>query len=67
VNRGAQALRDWRKAKGISQTVFAEEFGVYQVDVSKWESGRRLPNLLNAFILEDFTGVDARLWLQGVP
>jgi transcriptional regulator with XRE-family HTH domain len=42
-----QELKSWRRRLGISQGKLARHLGVYQVSVSRWETGARaIPSFL---------------------
>ena len=38
-------INNARKAAGISQKELAEQTGVYQKDISRWENGERTPTV----------------------
>ncbi len=38
-------IKNARKAAGISQKELAEQTGVYQKDISRWENGERTPTV----------------------
>ena len=40
-----EMLAKVRKASGMSQKELAEQLGVYQKDISRWENGSRVPSL----------------------
>ena len=44
-NKFAIRLREVRESKGISQSKLGKELGHTQVCISKWESGKREPEL----------------------
>lgn len=37
-------IKEARKAAGFTQKELADRIGVYQKDISRWESGERTPN-----------------------
>lgn len=41
-------LREWRKKHKVSQETIAQQVGVHQSTVSKWETGEEVPSLLTA-------------------
>lgn len=43
--RLCELLRDWRIAAGFTQTKVAEEIGIRQTTLSKWEVGARQPSV----------------------
>lgn len=38
-------IKKARKAAGVTQKQLAEEMGVYQKDVSRWENGEHVPGI----------------------
>ena len=38
-------LKQARIGAGVSQVALAEQIGVYQKDISRWENGERTPSL----------------------
>lgn len=56
-----QALRELRRAKGLTGVELAREVGVTQVSVSRYESGERLPPLGLLEKMADALGVSKRL------
>jgi len=61
---GAELLKAWREARGVSQTSIADALDIRQNTVSEWEKGSRRPDLPNALRLESHTdgGVAAVSW-----
>ena len=43
--RTGKFLKDMRREKGWTQSEFAEKLGVSEKTVSKWETGRGLPDV----------------------
>lgn len=41
-----EKLRKIREAVGLTQKELAEKLGVYQRDISRWETGKRVPGVL---------------------
>lgn len=39
-------IKKARKAAGVSQKELAEQTGVYQKDISRWENGERTPSVV---------------------
>lgn len=39
-------LKKARKAAGVTQKELAEQLDVYQKDISRWETGERVPNAI---------------------
>jgi transcriptional regulator with XRE-family HTH domain len=50
-------IKRLRKEKGLSQIELSVEIGVYPDYISFWESGKRMPSLLNAVALADSLGI----------
>ena len=48
-----QKLKDIRKAQGLSQEQLAEKIGVSRQAITKWETGRGLPDMENMMILAE--------------
>lgn len=46
-------LKDIRKQKGLSQEALAEEIGVSRQAITKWETGKGLPDIENMKILAE--------------
>jgi transcriptional regulator with XRE-family HTH domain len=55
-----QQLRNWRKAKNLSQQDVADQMGVTRETYSSYEQGRRLPSVYSLFAMEKVLGVTAR-------
>lgn len=58
-------LRELRKEKGLTQEQAAEEFHVAGRTISRWETGRNMPDLDIIVQLSDFYEVDLRELLDG--
>ena len=58
-------LRELRKEKPMTQEQLAEALGVSGRTVSRWETGRSLPDLEVLMILADYHGVALRELLDG--
>ena len=58
-------LRELRNEKGITQEQAANEFGVAQRTVSRWETGSNMPDLSILVELADFYDVDIREVING--
>ena len=50
-------LVDLRQEKGISQRAMARNTGIKQANISRWETGIVLPNILDLWVLADFFDV----------
>lgn len=61
---GAELLKQWREARGVSQTAVADALNIRPNSVSEWEKGSRRPDLPNALRLERHTDgtVGASAW-----
>lgn len=51
----AAAIREWREAHGLSQTVCAKRIGVAQSAWNQWESGKGEPRIRFAVRLAELT------------
>ena len=58
-------LKELRNEKGITQEQAANEFGVAQRTVSRWETGSNVPDLSILVELADFYDVDIREVING--
>ena len=58
-------LKELRNEKGITQEQAANEFGVAQRTVSRWETGSNMPDLSILVELADFYDVDIREVING--
>ena len=58
-------LRDLRKEKGQTQEEIAERFGVSSKSVSRWETGKSLPDLATLVDLADYYEVDIKEIIDG--
>ena len=48
-----QKLKEIRKNEGLSQEQLAEKIGVSRQAITKWETGRGLPDIENMMILAE--------------
>ena len=60
-----QLLKELRKGKGLTQAQLAEQFGVSDRSVSRWETGVTLPDLSVLVELADFYEIDIRELIDG--
>lgn len=60
-----QLLKELRKEKGLTQAQLAEQFGVSDRSVSRWETGVTLPDLSVLVELADFYKIDLRELIDG--
>ena len=60
-----EKLRDLRKSKGLTQEQLAEAIFVSRTAVSKWESGRGVPNIESLKALSEFFSVSLDSLLSG--
>ena len=58
-------LKELRKEKHMTQEQLAEALGVSGRTVSRWETGRSLPDLDLLMLLADYHGVELRELLDG--
>jgi transcriptional regulator with XRE-family HTH domain len=55
---GSNNIRYYRKKLGISQADIAKELGVSPNSVSKWETGKTMPDLKHAIRLSEILGTE---------
>lgn len=60
----ADTLKKLRTEKGLSQNDIAKQLYVTNSTVSRWESGRRLPDASMIFSLADILGADVNILLS---
>ena len=53
----SEKLKAARKSAGISQEVLAEKLGVSRQAVTKWETGRGIPDVDNMMIISNLFGI----------
>lgn len=53
INIG-NAIKEHRKAYGISQTALAKETQISQQNISRWENNTHVPNIIECIQLADF-------------
>lgn len=58
-------LKELRKEKELTQEQLAEQFHVSSRTVSRWETGRNMPDLGILIEMSDFYGIDLRQLLDG--
>ena len=58
-------LKELRREKGLTQEQLAEQFGVSSRTVSRWETGRSLPDFDVLIELADYYEVEIREILSG--
>ena len=58
-------LKELRKEKGITQEQAANEFGVAQRTVSRWETGSNMPDLSILIEIAEFYDVDIKEIIDG--
>ena len=56
INIGA-TLKSHREEKGISQSELARSTGLKQQNISRWEKGIHIPNVMECAILAQFYGI----------
>ena len=60
-----EKLRDLRKSKGLTQEQLAEAIFVSRTAISKWESGRGVPNIESLKALSEFFSISLDSLLSG--
>ena len=63
----AATIKSLREAKGLTQSQLAEQIGVSDKAVSKWETGKGLPDLSLLEPLGQALGVSVLELLSGQP
>lgn len=58
-------LRDLRKEKNLTQEELAEKYGISSKTVSRWETGKTLPDLATLVELADYYEVDIKEIIDG--
>lgn len=61
----ANAIRDARRAAGITQDELACRVGVTTAVVSRWENCKSFPTISNLVRIAESTGVNPRMLLPG--
>lgn len=53
-------IKELRMERGLSQRALAEKTGIKQANISRWESGNVVPNVLDCWLLAEFfsTSID---------
>lgn len=53
-------IKELRLERGLSQRALAEKTGIKQANISRWEAGIVIPNVLDCWVLADFfsTSID---------
>lgn len=64
-NKIGSFLKELRNEKGITQEQAAEKFGVTQRTISRWETGRNMPDISMLGNLAEFYDVDVREIIDG--
>lgn len=52
-----EALKDAREEKGLNQLELAERTGISHQNISRWESGKVIPNIDFCVKLADYYGI----------
>lgn len=64
MKSGRERLREWvERSKFTTQKEAAELLGVHPVVLNQWLSGARSPELENAHLIEDITGIATESWM----
>ena len=58
-------LKSKRKARNLSQQALANELGISEKNISRWESGENLPDVYNLTLLSLYFQTPADLFLSG--
>ena len=57
INFNKNNLKNLRIEKGLSQRKLAEKTGIRQANISRWENGVIVPNVLDCWKLADYFDV----------
>lgn len=52
-----QALKAHREKNGLSQTKLAQDTGIKQQNISRWENDTHIPNVLQCITLAKYYGI----------
>ena len=58
-----EQFRGWMERRGFNQAQTAAFFGWHESVISQYLSGLRAPELRNAAVIEERTGIPARAWV----
>ncbi len=64
MQSGRKQFKDWMKRREFNQVAMAKYFGWHESVISQYLSGDRCPNLENAVMIEDKTGIPVEAWLS---
>lgn len=64
MSSGREQFRDWIERRKFNQVAAAKHFGWHESVISQYLSGERRPNLENAILIEEKTGIPAKAWLS---
>lgn len=62
MQSGVEQLRGWMDRKSFNQADTARFFGWHESVISQYLSGARRPNLPNAVLIEEHTGIPVKAW-----
>jgi transcriptional regulator with XRE-family HTH domain len=54
---GTHPLKQWRDLRGLKQKAAADELGLTEPTLSRYETGKRMPSLTQAAKLSEKTGI----------
>ena len=60
----AEKLKTARKNAGMSQDALAEKLGVSRQAVTKWETGRGIPDIENIMVISNLFGISVDEFLS---
>lgn len=60
----AELLKEWRLARGMTQTQMAVALRVSQPDISDLERGAKRPGLVWAVRIEALTDIPVQMWVD---
>ena len=64
LSRGAQLLRTWREAEGMTQRELAIRLGCSFVQMCDYESGKRRPGVVRLYEIWKLTSIRMEDWLE---
>lgn len=64
MHSGPEQFRDWMSRRGFNQSEAAAFFGWHESVISQYLSRDRRPNLTNALLIEEHTGIPPKAWMS---
>ncbi len=60
----SENIKKERKKAGMTQKELAEKLGVYQKDISRWETGERTPSIRNIYRICEVLDIPVNILLK---